>query len=325
MMCARVWRMLWRKPNQRDGRRRVAVAAALALTGCAAGVPGRPAGAPVSLELTPAASAQLERPTRVTIQPGDTLFALTERYQVSLRAVIEANDLPPPFALGAGETLILPPPQVHRVARGETLYALSRRYRVHLPSLALMNGLERPYTLEVGQPIRLPALARDWMAAAPPLSATAVAPPPSRAAASGPETLRARPAPVAASAFDWPLRGRILEPFGPIDAWRRLDGVKIAAVEGAPVLAARDGEVVYAGDALRGYGELLLLRHDQGWITAYGHSARLLVTEGQRVRRGQVIAEAGSTGGVARPQLHFELRKSGRPVDPLALLPPQNT
>ncbi len=350
MTCARRWRMRWPRRNQRDrprravgrrggaaGRARVfapARACALVLVfvlgaGCAGTFDARPgpgpSGAPPRDAATDAAASGGERPTAILIQPGDTLFALTERYHVALRAVIEANDLPPPFTLRAGDTLVLPPPNIHRVARGETLYALSRRYRVHAPSLALMNGLEAPYTLEVGQPIRLPALARDWMAGATPLEAAAAPRPPARAAASGPETLRARPAPVAAAAFDWPLRGRILAPFGPIDAWRRLDGVKIAATEGAPVRAARDGEVVYAGDALRGYGGLILVRHDQDWITAYAHSARLLVAEGERVSRGQVIAEAGATGGVGRPQLHFEMRKGGRPVDPLALLPRRDT
>ncbi|NWH08829.1 MAG: M23 family metallopeptidase [Alphaproteobacteria bacterium] len=117
-------------------------------------------------------------------------------------------------------------------------------------------------------------------------------------------------------AFDWPLRGRVITGFGVRANGERNDGINIAAAEGDPVRAAADGTVTYAGDELRGYGKLVLIRHPNGYVTAYAHNSSIRVDKGDRVRRGQVIAAAGRTGAVDRPQLHFEIRKGVQPVDP---------
>ena len=135
--------------------------------------------------------------------------------------------------------------------------------------------------------------------------------------------LPAIPAPQArsASGFQWPLDGRVVSRFGPKSDGRHNDGVNIAADAGTDVVAADNGVVAYAGNELRGYGNLVLIRHDGDWVTAYGHAGQLLVSRGDRVRAGQRIATVGTTGSVTSPQLHFEIRRGAVAVDPLDHLP----
>jgi murein DD-endopeptidase MepM/ murein hydrolase activator NlpD len=114
----------------------------------------------------------------------------------------------------------------------------------------------------------------------------------------------------------WPVKGRIVSSFGPQSDGTQNDGVNVAVPLGTDVLAAETGVVAYAGSEVRGYGNLVLVRHDNGWVTAYAHNDQLLVQRGDRVRRGQSLAKAGRTGSVDQPQLHFELRQGPKPVDP---------
>ncbi len=128
------------------------------------------------------------------------------------------------------------------------------------------------------------------------------------------------PLSLSSGGFRWPLRGTILSGFGDQEDGARNDGINIAAAAGTPVRAADDGIVAYAGNELRGYGNLLLIRHADSWMSAYAHVGRLLVDRGQRVRRGQPIATVGQTGSVGSPQLHFELRRDGQPVAPTTFM-----
>jgi murein DD-endopeptidase MepM/ murein hydrolase activator NlpD len=134
-------------------------------------------------------------------------------------------------------------------------------------------------------------------------------------------------APSAASSdarFLWPVRGEVLSGFGPKDSGLHNDGINIAAPRGSVVRAAADGVVAYAGNELRGFGQTVLIKHADGWVTAYAHNETILVERGDRVQKGQVIARVGSTGDVTTPQLHFELRNGSRAVDPLQHMSPQD-
>jgi murein DD-endopeptidase MepM/ murein hydrolase activator NlpD len=127
-------------------------------------------------------------------------------------------------------------------------------------------------------------------------------------------------APASAAGFSWPVQGKVILKYGATSDGLRNDGINIAAPAGAPVMAAADGTVAYAGNQLRGFGNLVLIRHANGLITAYAHNESLLVQKGDKVTRGKVIARVGSTGNVAKPQLHFEIRKGEEPVDPMKYL-----
>jgi len=121
-------------------------------------------------------------------------------------------------------------------------------------------------------------------------------------------------------AFVWPVNGRIISPFGASNGGERNDGINIAAIQGTPIHAAASGTVSYAGDDLKDYGNLVLIKHADGYVTAYAHADRLIVAKGEAVSKGQVIGYAGHTGDVATPQLHFEIRRGTQPLDPSALL-----
>jgi murein DD-endopeptidase MepM/ murein hydrolase activator NlpD len=174
-------------------------------------------------------------------------------------------------------------------------------------------------------------------AAPPPIAVTPVAPPPARPTGEtaapppvAPETAALPPPPPedppppprSGRAFAWPVRGNVISGFGSKPGGLQNDGINIAAARGAPVRAADAGVVVYAGNELKGFGNLLLLRHADGWMTAYAHLDEIGVERGQQVQRGQVVARVGQSGGVTSPQLHFEVRRGTRPVDPKDHLQP---
>ena len=194
-------------------------------------------------------------------------------------------------------------PEWHTVQSGETLYAIAFRYSISAAALAAWNNLGDGTLIRVGQRLRL----------SPPVSAQ----PPASAGSS---------AAVGASPPRWqrPVPGPVLEPYGesPLTA----SGIQLGGSSGEPVRAAAAGQVVYAGSGLAGYGELLIIKHNSAWLTAYGYNSALLVHEGERVSAGQPIARMGEgpSPGMQgrRSMLHFEIRRNGVPVDPLTELPP---
>lgn len=261
-------------------------------------------------------------PETVTVEKGDTLYSISKRYDMPLRDLIDANGLKPPHTLKVGQVLRLPASTYHVVSRGDTLYSISRQYNANIADLKRINNLSYPYTLAVGQKVILAGSARS-------LSATAN-PPPKRkyTARAAPRKTTSRPARGSytvvqkrSSKFSWPVRGTIVSKFGTIGKGRANDGINIKAARGTAIKAADAGTVAYAGNELKGFGNLILVRHNDGWITAYAHNDRLLVKKGQKVRRGEKIATVGATGGVNSPQLHFEIRAGKKAVNPVAYLP----
>lgn len=175
-----------------------------------------------------------------------------------------------------------------------------------------------PTSLRPATPSDPPADAAESAppAPAPPVEADA----PSQPSAAPPPEVAAVPAESDAP-FQWPVQGRLVGRFGPTGAGGHNDGIDIAAEAGTPIVAAADGEVAYAGNELRGYGNLLLIRHADGWVTAYAHTDRMLVDRGDQVVAGQVIATVGRSGSISQPMLHFEIRRGSAAVDPLGHLP----
>lgn len=268
---------------------------------------------------------------RYVVRSGDTLSEIAEDCGLSTSDLAYANGLYPPYTLLAGQELTFPRPSSHTVRRGENLYRIGLRYNINYLDLASHNGIAAPYAIEVGQEIRIPRGRVRTVSLEPPavrdtprrpatretpVTVESADPPPRR------EPPSSSPPPAASGpvSFQWPIRGEILSTFGPKPDGRRNDGINIAADEGDSVRAAAGGTVVYAGGELQGYGELVLIRHDGGWVTAYAHNSRLLVAEGDRVEQGQLIAEAGSTGSVDTSQVHFEIRRGVTPEDPMGHL-----
>jgi murein DD-endopeptidase MepM/ murein hydrolase activator NlpD len=245
----------------------------------------------------------------------ETLYSISRRSGVSLGALISANKLQPPYRLRRGQTLHIPSLRYHKVTAGETLYSISRRYRVSVYTLARGNNLALPYSIRSGQRLALPGT--NKAVRAPKTQTAAVKP---RRAQPKRKPVRTKPPARSGSRFAWPVQGRVISRFGVKPNGLHNDGINIAVKQGTAVRAADNGVVVYAGNELRGFGNLLLLRHQGGWLTAYGHNQALVVKVGDIVRRGQRIARSGATGNITRPQLHFEVRKGRRAVNPARYL-----
>ncbi len=309
---------------------------ALVVSACGRGLPPAPVlfgkdavePAPVQTARLPPAPEKIQKPSvpagpvgRIVIfRRGDTLYSISRRHGVSLRALIDINRLRPPFTLSPGRRLILPAPRTHVVAKGETVYGIARKYRVPMSALVRVNAIAPPYHVSAGRRLRLPGGAPRKVRLAAKSPGVRLAPPPrppSPARVSGPV---GKPPPRTGNGFQWPLRGRILIAFGPRGGGLHNDGINILAPAGTSVRSAENGIVAYAGNELQGFGNLLLIKHAGGWMTAYAHVGKLLVRRGQRVRRGQTVAKVGRTGNVSKPQLHFEIRRGDQPVNPMKYL-----
>ncbi len=210
----------------------------------------------------------------------------------------------------------------HKVLKGETLYSIAYLHGLDYRELAAWNRISKPYTIYPGQRLQLKGPRVPLKAAT---TATTSAKKPSRAKQS-PSTTRKKTVVSKKSkaskpvkhGWVWPTRGKVIQKYSP--KGRGNKGIDIAGKPGQPILAASSGKVVYSGDGLPGYGNLIIVKHSEQYLSAYAHNRKLLVREGRTVTRGQKIAEMGSTG-TQSPRLHFEIRRHGKPVNPLRYLP----
>ena len=231
------------------------------------------------------------------------------------------------------------PSSVHVVNRGDTLSNVARRNHITTTQLAAANNMPATSQLKIGAKIKVPggvAMAapeapRQAMTMQAPVTKPAVvatAEPIQRAQLANEKTapeaaespVKAADATNALPSFRWPARGRVVTTYGAKTNGKQNDGINIAVPEGTPVKAAEDGVVAYSGNELKGYGNLILVRHANGYVTAYAHASELMVKRGDTIKRGQIIAKSGQTGEVGSPQLHFEIRKGSAAVDPLQFL-----
>ena len=205
------------------------------------------------------------------------------------------------------------------VRRGDNLYRIATDNGITLRDLAAWNGIPAPYTIHPGQRLRLypSSGASQATASRPPAASSGSRPASGTATTPAPSTPSAAPVDSGLS-WRWPADGELVSRFTNGDPTRQ--GVDIAGRSGAPVRSAGDGVVVYSGAGLVGYGELIIIKHNDQWLSAYGHNRNRLVAEGAVVKSGQQIAEMGRSGA-ARDMLHFEIRHNGKPVDPLLYLP----
>jgi murein DD-endopeptidase MepM/ murein hydrolase activator NlpD len=271
---------------------------------------------------------------------GDSVYSIAEQFHVDQSQLIRFNQLQPPYTISAGQKILLPAPVQEASAMPVATAAPS--------SAVTAVPLDAPSPSGVAsQPLSsstAPAASPSANPAPAPLSSpgtssasTAPQPAPMPSATPSVKPLSTpstgattnqpaavanipQPASRAGGLFQWPVNGKVISSFGATSGGLHNDGINIAAPRGTPVHAAENGVVVYAGNQLRGFGNLVLIRHADGWVTAYAHNDTLLVKKGQQVKRGDVIARVGSTGNVSQPQLHFEVRKGTEAVDPKTML-----
>ena len=237
------------------------------------------------------------------VAPGETIYSLARHYRLTPMAIAKANNVGLGHQLRVGERVVIPGngqrialPAQPKVQPAPQQYAAVRPENT--------PGVKQP-SLKVQQ-VEPPANARVLTPAADPVPETPTG-------ATGNQS-------TAAPSFRWPVRGRVITGFGPKTSGGQNDGINVAVPEGTPIKAAEDGVVAYAGNELKGYGNLVLVRHSNGFVTAYAHASELSVKKGETIKRGQVIGKAGATGNVTSPQLHFEVRKGATPVDPTQYL-----
>ena len=273
---------------------------------------------------------------RIEVKRGDTLYSLSKKYDVSMLDLIEENDLSEPYTLNIGQVLRLPRSSTYIVAKGDTLYGIARKNNVDVKSLSQMNNIKAPYTLKVGQELILPdgssgtsatykTYATNTDSDKTKTAATPKKENNTKVVAANKEIVKSTPQKTVStyrkSKFIWPVNGSVVSNFGVVGKGRRNDGINIKAAMGTNVKAADKGVVAYAGNELKGFGNLVLIKHADGYITAYAHNAKLYVKKGQTVLRGEKIATVGTTGSVNTPQLHFEVRAGKKAVNPRAYLP----
>jgi murein DD-endopeptidase MepM/ murein hydrolase activator NlpD len=292
----------------------------------------------------------------VTVSSGETIESIAHKYGVPASAIMETNGFREGASLRPGQRVVIPryvtasntrapaaqvstPPRtaenVHIVEPGETLIGIAHKHGVSLKVLARANGIQPDAKISIGDRVTIPGgrpvAARQTPApqvaqprtvpvekvASAPVQTARIATPETHATEGVTKTAEAA---GSMPSFRWPVKGRVIAGFGPRPNGAQNDGINLAVPEGTPIKAADDGVVAYAGNELKGYGNLVLIRHASGFVSAYANASELLVKRGDTIKRGQVIAHAGQTGNVASPQLHFEIRKGSTPVDPTKYL-----
>ena len=307
----------------------------------------------------------------IIVERGDTLYSLAKKYNTSVDALAQANNLTQPYQLSVGQKLVLsgaetvapvqedttdvlvvnkPVSAVRATTRvglsditvqpGDTLYSLSRKHSVPVNDLAVMNKLTPPFNLSVGQKLRVPHSGNIVATEKTTQVLSATNTQKSATPAKKSETVAVQSKPVqtakkissdpskklpkiterSSSKFSWPVRGKILSAYGAKSNGLFNDGINISAKQGATVKAAENGVVAYAGNEVKGMGNLIIIQHSGGWMTVYAHMDSMNVKRGMRVNVGQKIGAVGKTGKVDNPQLHFEIRKGTKAYNPNAYL-----
>ncbi|MGE0626330.1 MAG: LysM peptidoglycan-binding domain-containing protein [Hyphomicrobiaceae bacterium] len=289
-------------PNIWPGQKLYLPAGIKPVAGAAPAVPAQPQ------PLREAASAPPDWYGSYTVRPGDSLYAIARRFHVNAAALQRANGIADARRLKPGVEL--------KVPGGQSIAAAPAVHRpASVPSpIASRYAGERSATPASEPSFRSPETMSNVTVLNGPAAKPTVPVQPAAYANAGSSKG------ASATKLRWPVSGRIVEGFGRRADGSHNDGINLAVPQGTDVLAAEDGVVAYAGSEVKTYGNLVLIRHDNGLVTAYAYNDRLLVSRGDRVKRGQPIAKAGSSGVVDQPQLHFEVRVGAKPVDPLTHL-----
>lgn len=280
-----------------------------------------------------ACSNQRWDPDDYPVSSGDTIYSIAWKYEIDPFELARWNNLSSPYRIYPGQRLTMKPgqsatasqastrkststttsrPDSITVRKGDTLNALAIKYRMSARQLASINGLRHPYVIKTGQTLNLTA------AKTRPATTTASGKTTRTASTSSKTSGTSLSADNKNIIWQWPVKGRLITTFKSNKTGRK--GIDIAGKEGTGIRAAAAGKVVYSGNGLISYGNLVIIKHNRSYLSAYAHNRKLLVKEGEAIKAGQKIAELGKTGADS-PRLHFEIRKNGKPVNPLKYLP----
>ena len=252
----------------------------------------------------------------IKIYTGDSLYSISKREGVSIRSIIEVNNLEPPFILYEGKELIIPLSKIHIVQTGNTLWDIANCYKVSVIEIRGLNNLKIKDKIYKGKKLFIPINEKNRNLGCKDTSKLIV-----KVDKRKKKILNKKNIVSNKTDYLWPVKGKILSKYGLLAKGLRNDGINISANKGDPVFASKDGKVVYAGNEIQAFGNLILIKHYDNKTTAYAHLDKIKIKKGQTVKKGEVIAVLGNSGKVSKPQLHFELRDSNGPLNPLKYLP----
>ena len=248
----------------------------------------------------------------ITVYEGDSLYSISKREGVSIKSIIKANKLEPPFTLYKGDRLIIAKPKVHIVKKGHTLYDIANCYEVSISDLMKINQLKNNDKIYLGDKLFIPLYDNTNQTNCNNITKVAITKEVNKTSEKKKNNNYS---------YMWPVKGKIISKFGLLAKGLRNDGINISADIGNPVLAIESGKIVYAGNEIQAFGNLILIKHHNDKTSAYAHLDKINVKKGESVNKGQIIALVGNSGKVSIPQLHFEIRDKDGPLDPLKYLP----
>ena len=253
------------------------------------------------------------------VRKGDNLFSISRRFNASIQELIKVNKIKEPYKIFPNQTISIPLNQKHKVVKGETLYSISRYYETTVFTLAKYNNIKNVNSIKVGKEIIIPKKSKKikkikkkkWDSNFKKKQID-------KNKNETPKDITPRA--TQGSKFIWPVKGKLISKYGKSKEGFYNDGINIDSKKGTKVISSKAGKVIYCGNEIPGYGNLILIKHSKNWITAYAHLNEVFTEKGEKVNKGETIGSVGNTGNVRSPQLHFEIRKGKESVNPLKLL-----
>ena len=243
---------------------------------------------------------------KIKIVTGDTLDSISKKYKVTKKELIRFNKIKYPYILKPGKFIKIPVSKRYKIKKGDTLYKIAKCSSTNVLEIKNKNTNLNEKNLIVGSVINLPYYSTDNCK----LKSKKIA----KKNRSIKKSIKSK------EIFIWPVQGSIITYFGKQKGGRKNDGINIISVKGNPVRAAMTGKVIYRGNELLAWGNLIIIKHKNNWTTAYAHLDKLLVKKGEIIKTGDIIASVGATGNVDKSQLHFQVRKNSKPLDPMRFL-----
>ena len=268
------------------------------------------------------------KPTSLNIykvKSGDNLYSISRKLNISISSLIKLNKITPPYKIFPKQKIILPKQSFHKVRKGETLYSISRLYKTDVYSISKLNNLKNINSINEGQALKIYG-ERKIETKDDDLSYIKK---PNIKKIDSKKKISKRIKKTKSklkrsfsknSKFIWPVKGELISKYGKSNKGFFNDGININSKLNQKVSASNDGVIIYSGNEIPGYGNLILIKHSQNWITAYAHLGKVSIERGEKVKKGQIIGLVGKTGNVRKPQLHFEIRKGKDAVNPLNYL-----
>ena len=243
---------------------------------------------------------------KIKILTGDTIYSLSKKYSITLKELIRFNKIKAPYVLKPGKFIKIPNPKIYKIKSGDTLYKIAKCNSIYIKDIKEKNLKLNEKKLIIGTRVSLPYYVLNKCNLSNKVKK---------------KVKKNRSNNAKAKEFlSWPVKGKIITNFGKQSGGRMNDGINIISVKGNPVRAALHGKVIYKGNELLAWGNLIIIKHKNNWTTAYAHLDKFLVKKGENVKTGDVIGSIGSTGNVVKSQLHFQVRKNSKPLNPINFL-----